>query len=314
MKRATLILAFLFFSTSLTAADSRSGMWSAQLDGDLLHVNLTQPSPRGGFGQNNIGTPIPLASLTGLTRADVNAAAANVWFSLTAPAGTIAFEGRFSNGLGAGNFRFTPSDAFVRDMESLGYDGGFSDEKMLVYTLFGFRPQTIRDLRALGYAIEKRQIDELAIFRVDANFVKEIEALGFARPTLRELVNLRVGRVDAAFIKAMRANFGELTLHQIGELGIMRVTPEYVRELNDAGFKSLTPRQAVDLKIGRITAEKIAAYKRLGYDLTPRQLADFGIHGVTPQFIEEQRAKGEKELTPQRLIELKIFSRVSSRR
>jgi hypothetical protein len=99
----------------------------------------------------------------------------------------------------------------------------------------------------------------------------------------------------------------------MAELGILRVTPQYVRELKSAGLTSLTPKQAVDLKIGRITAAKIDEYKRLGYNLTPRQLADFGIHGVTPKFIEEQRAAGEKNLTPQRLIELKIFSRTARR-
>ena len=81
--------------------------------------------------------------------------------------------------------------------------------------------------------------------------------------------------------------------------------------LKGAGLTSLTPKEATDLKIGRITAAKIAEYRRLGYDLTPGQLRDFGIHDVTPKFIEEARARGEKDLTPQRLIEMKIFSRVA---
>ena len=314
MKHLTLTLALIFLAISLLAADARTGMWSAQLDGDALQVNLVRPSRHDGYGQNNIGTRIRLSSLAGLTAADINASAANVQFALHAPAGTIAFDGRFSNGLGAGNFHFTPSDGFVREMESLGYAGGFSDEKMLLYTIESFQPQTIRDLRALGYTIDKEKIDEIAIFKIDANFVKEITALGFPNPTLRELVNLRVGRVDENFVKEARAIFGDIPVKKVAELGILRVTPEYVRELKGAGLTSLTPQEAVNLKIGGITAAKIAEYKRLGYNLTPRQLADFGIHRITPEFIEEQRAGGEKNLTPERLIELKIFSRVAHRR
>jgi len=314
MKRTTLFFALVFLSTPLFAADARTGMWSAQLDGDALHVNLVRPAPHDGNWQNNIGTKIRLASLTGLAAADVNASAANVQFALHAPAGTIAFDGRFSNGLGAGNFRFTPNDGFVREMESLGYAGGFSDEKMLLYAIEAFQPQTIRDLRALGYTVDKQQLDEIAIFKVDANFVKEITALGFANPTLRELVDLRVGRVDASFVKETRAIFGDMPVKKVAELAILRVTPAYVRELKGAGLTSLTPQQAVNLKIGRITAAKIAEYKRLGYNLTPSQLSDFGIHRITPEFIAEQRAAGEKNLTPERLIELKIFSRVARRR
>lgn len=314
MKRTTLFFALILLSTSLVAADLRTGLWSAQLDGDKLHVNLVRPPQHDGYGQNNIGTSIRLAALTGLTISDVHAPAANVQFALHAPAGTVAFEGRFANGLGAGNYRFTPSDGFLREMESMGYGGGFSDEKMLLFTMESFQPQTIRDLRALGYTIDKSKIDEIAIFKVDASFAKELPALGFPSPALRDMVDFRVGRVDAAFVKEMRElGFDDVSAHQMAELGILRVTPQYVRELKGAGLTPLTPRQAVDLKIGRITAAKIDEYKRLGYDLTPRQLADFGIHGVTPKFIEEQRAAGEKDLTAQRLIELKIFSRTAHR-
>jgi hypothetical protein len=314
MKRPILFLALLFFAASLIA-DSRTGMWSAQIDGDSLHVNLVRPAHDARFGQNNIGTNLRLASLTGLSSAALHAASADVVFSLNEAAGTIAFEGRFSNGLGAGNYRFTPSDAFVREMASLGYDGGFSDEKMLLFTIEEFRPQTIRDLRALGYTIDKSKLEEIAIFKVDANYVRELSALGLEKPALHELVELRVGRVDANFVKEMReVGFDKLSAHQIAELGIMRVTPQYVRELKGAGLTSLTPQQATNLKIGRITAEKIAEYKRLGYDLTPRQLSDFGIHRITPEFIEEMRAAGEKNLTPERLIEMKIFSRAPRRR
>src|SRR5689334_18390527 len=102
MKRAPLFLALALLSTSLIAADLRTGLWSAQLDGDVLYVNFTQPSRDAKFGQNNIGTNIPLASLSGLTKADVEAPLTNAQFALNAPAGTIALEGRFSKGNGAG--------------------------------------------------------------------------------------------------------------------------------------------------------------------------------------------------------------------
>jgi hypothetical protein len=315
MKRPLILLALVFFATSVFAADDRSGVWSARVDGDKLYVNLVQPPRDGNRGQNNIGTNLSFAALTGLTKSDIDADAANVTFSFAAPAGTIAFEGRFSKGLGAGNYRFTPNDAFLREMESLGYSGGFSDERLLIYALHDFRPQSIRELRALGYTIEKRQIDEMAIFRIDANFVKELAALGYPNPTFRELVDMRVGRVDAAFVKGMRdAGYGDISAREMAQLGILGVTPAYVRELKGAGLTSLTPKEATDLKIGRITAALIAEYRRLGYDLTPHQLSEFGIFHVTPQFIEEQRARGEKDLTPRRLIDMKIFSREARRR
>ena len=308
MKRTTLFLALVLLTTPLLASDLRTGLWSAQLDGDALHINLVRPSQQhDGYGENNIGTKIRLELLTGLAAADIQASAANVQFALQAPAGTIAFEGRFSNGLGAGNYRFTPSDGFLREMESMGYSG-FKDEELLMFTMESFRPQTIRDLRALGYTIDKSKIDEIAIFKIDANAVREYAALGYPNLPLRDLVQFRVARIDAAFVKGTREVFGNVSAHDLTQLGILKVTPDYVRELRGAGLASLTPSQATQLKIANITAAKIAEYRRLGYDLTPSQLQQFGIFKITPQFIAEARARDGKDLSPRQLIDMKIFS------
>ena len=307
MKRQLLAFVLIVFATSALCDDLRTGVWSARLDGDALSVNLVRPSRDHEHGTNNIGTNISFAAISGLTKADLAAAAKDVQFTFNAPAGTIAFDGRFSNGLGAGNFRFTPSSAFLGEMGSLGYSG-FKDEELLMFTLESFRPQTIRDLRALGYTIEKRQIDEIAIFKIDANAVHEYAALGYPNLPLRDLVQFRVARIDAAFVKGTRDVFGNVSAHELTQLGILKVTPEYVRELQGAGLKSLTPSQATQLKIGKITAAKIAEYRRLGYDLTPSQLQEFGIFKITPQFIEEARARDGKDLSPRQLINMKIFS------
>src|SRR5439155_9144910 len=111
------------------------------------------------------GFDVALGSVTGLAASDINATAANVQFSLTRPAGTIRLEGRFSDGNGAGSFRFMPNDAFLREMESLGYKE-FTDDDLLVLTAHDFTPQTIRDLRQLGYELTQREVIELAIFRI----------------------------------------------------------------------------------------------------------------------------------------------------
>jgi len=315
MKRNLLILALLFFASFASAADSRTGVWSARLDGDALYVNLVRPSPPSPhheYGTNNIGTNISFASISGLTKADVAAPAKDVQFTFNAPAGTIAFDGRFSNGLGAGNFRFTPSGAFLGEMESLGYSG-FKDDEVLMFALESFRPQTIRDLRALGYTIEKKQIDEIAIFKVDASAVREYGALGYPNLPLRDLVQFRIGHIDAAFVKGIRELFGDVSAHDLAQLGILRVTPDYVREMQGAGLKALTPKEATELKIANITAAKIADYRRLGFNLTPHELQEFGLFKVTPQFIEEARARDGKDLTPRQLIDMKIFNRERSR-
>jgi len=301
------------FTAYAATNDFRSGVWTASLDTDdpgSLEISMFQGKRdnREWRGYNNMmGFDVPLASITGLAASDINASAANVQFSIVRAAGTIRFEGRFSDGNGAGNFRFTPNEGFVREMESMGYKD-FTDNDLIVFAAHDFAPQTIRDLRQLGYEPTRKEVVELAIFRITAAVVKEYTRLGFPNLSIRELVNMRVGRVDAAFVNGMRElGYKDMTAREVANLAILGVTPAYVRELRSAGLTDLTPKQAENLRIGHISAARISEYRKLGYDLEPRQLSDFGIHGVTPQFIEELRAMGYKDLPAKTLIEMKIF-------
>jgi hypothetical protein len=314
MKFTLLILCAIGICFGAYAAtnDSRSGVWTATLredDPSTLEISIFQGKKRTNEwrGYNNImGFDVPLAEVTGLAPSDIGAAAANVQFVLVRPAGTIRFDGRFAEGDGAGNFRFTPSDTFLREMDTLGYKD-FTDDDLLVLAAHDFAPQTVRDMRALGYELTRKEVIELAIFRITANTVREFARLGYANLTLRELVNMRVGRVDAAYVNGMRELGYTLSAREVANLAILGVTPAYVRELKTAGLTNLSAREAENLKIGHITAKRIDEYRRMGYSLEPRQLSDFGIHGVTPQYIEELRALGYKDIPASKLIEMKIF-------
>jgi hypothetical protein len=314
MKCSLLVLCAIAvcFTAYSATTDLRSGVWTASLrenDPSTLEVSLFQGKNKSHLwrGYNNImGFDAPLAAVTGLAASDVNSAAANVQFALIRPAGTIGFEGRFSDGNGAGNFRFTPNEAFIKEMESLGYKE-FTDDDLLVLAAHDFAPQTIRDLRQMGYEPTRKEVVELAIFRINAALVREYARLGYPNLAIRELVNMRVGRVDAAYVNGMRELGYTLSAREVANLAILGVTPAYVRELKAAGLTNLSAREAENLRVGNITAKRIEEYRRMGYDLEPRKLADFGIHGVTPQYIEELRALGYKDISAKDLIEMRIF-------
>jgi hypothetical protein len=317
MKTALLILLAVAICFAVYAAgDSREGVWTAEVNADGTALQMTlfrghrdNHAGVGRYGMNNnvMGFELSLASLTGLTTSEIKSTAANVQFALSRPAGNITFEGRFANGNGAGNFKFAPSEPFVRDMASLGY-AAFKDDDLLMFATTEFSPQTVRDLRALGYQPTQKEIEEVAIFRIDAKAIREYARLGYPNLTLRELVNFRVGNVDAAYVNGMRElGYTDVPAHKLANLAILGVTPAYVRDLRGAGLTNLTPQETEQLRIGNITVARINEYKHLGYTLSPHELSDFGIHGVTPKTIEELRAMGYTNLTAHQLIEMRIF-------
>jgi len=306
------IIAVAICFSVYAASDARSGVWTADLRDDRLQMTLFRGKEgserRGmGFGWNNImGFDDALASYSGLSKADLLSPAANVQFELRRPAGVIAFEGRVANGTGAGHFKFTPSEAFVREMETLGYRD-FKDDELLVFAAHDFAPQTIRDLRAMGYQPTQREVEEIAIFRITPDFLREITRAGYSNLTLREAVNFRVGRVDAAYINEIRAlGYKELTARQLADMAILGVTPAYIRDMRSAGLSDLTAHQLTDLRVGNVTLSRIEDYRKLGYtNLTAHQLSEMGIFHVTPDYIRKLAEKGFTNVPVEKLLRLR---------
>ena len=101
MKTALLILLAIAICFAVYAAtDSRNGVWTAELntDGTTLQMTIFRGNHesrsgihRGGWN-NTMGFELSLASITGLSIADIKSTAANVQFTMTRPAGTIQFR------------------------------------------------------------------------------------------------------------------------------------------------------------------------------------------------------------------------------
>ena len=95
------------------------------------------------------------------------------------------------------------------------------------------------------------------------------------------------------------------------KMKIHGVTPEFVRQTRELGFKDLSIDDLVKMRIHRVTPEYIKAIRDLGYaNVTVDQLVKLRIHGVTPEFIKEVRAMGFKDdMDSDEIIELAIHGR-----
>ena len=295
--------------SAYAASDVRNGVWTAELQNDQLEMTIFHGQQRAGIHggmQSIMGLEEPLSSFTGLKKEDVSSSGANLQFELRRAAGTCAFEGRMASGTGAGHYRFTPSDTFLRDMESLGYSD-FKDEMLLVFAVNDFSPQTIRDLKAMGYDPTRHEVEEIAIFRITPEFLKEMARAGYSDLSMRDAVNFRVGRVDAAYVNEMRElGYENLPAKKLADMAIIGVTPAYVREMRAAGLGELSTRQLTDLRIGNVSAKRIEEYRKLGYDkLTAKQLSEMGIFGVTPDYIRKLSEKGYNNVPVEKLLQLR---------
>lgn len=244
-----LIVLTLVVAVAAYAAQTLSGVWTAQIDGDSLELNLVRSRDVKRQSLSMMGMSISIASLGPITATTLTAPAADVKFSLDRAAGTLDFEGQFAGGTGAGHFSFNPSEKFVRDMEVLGYRG-FRDQDLLVFAMTDLSPAMLRELDGMGYAPTRRQLDDVAIFHITPAFIREMQRVGYGKLTLRELTDFRVHHVTPKYIEELRTlGYGNLPARQLIEMRIFRVTPEYIRKLKANGYTGVPVRKLIALRM-----------------------------------------------------------------
>src|SRR5437899_1080311 len=145
------------------AGDALTGTWTAEpatwkaasAHGPLVQLSLSRR--RGTHGNSQHSNPVALAELRGLTADQLGADASSASFTLERDAGRFSFEGTFRRGEGAGHFTFTARPEFVAAMRGLGY--ALDDEKLYSMAILDVSREFVRQLDALGYT--RLDVDDL---------------------------------------------------------------------------------------------------------------------------------------------------------
>src|SRR5262249_49482942 len=119
-----LLAAALTALVPLPAQDTApiGGQWVIDSIGIPDQVQLTLHRSFGKNGSLTNSSAIVLGALHGLNRAQMDSAnGTTAQFSIARDAGTLACEGYFKRGNGAGTFTFSPSPGFAAEMRKLGY-------------------------------------------------------------------------------------------------------------------------------------------------------------------------------------------------
>ena len=311
MKRFGFAALFLLVLAQACAARDISGAWTAVQSDD----------PSRGFhfmmnldGDGNVGRTYERTDFAGLTAEQVSAEARTpVAFDLRREAGTIHFEGAFRNGRGAGDFTFAPDVSFGRKLHEIGvdFDADRGDETSRLFTLAtqDVTIDFIRSMQAIGYRESLEQYIAFRIFRVDPEYVKAMEGVGFKRLSAEKLVETRIHGATPDYIRDMRAHGENLSLDDYIQSRIFRVTPEFADEMKKLGYAGLDHDQLVAFRIHGVTPEFVDELKKLGYrNVSADDLVAMRIHGVTPSFIKKADDAAGRKVSVDRLIEMRIFN------
>lgn len=312
MMRALIASCLLLAATPVAHAGTRgvTGAWTATVSerrSDRLEMSL-----RFGHSEND-GAQYDLAELAGLTGAQLaSSTRVPVEFELRREAGTVAFDGTFREGAGAGQFTFTPNHDFPRTLRSLGVDfepdHGDADHELFVLTLFDVSSEFIRSMQAIGYKVDVQKYVEFRIFKVDPDYVRDMNSVGFRNLSADKLVETKIHGATPDYIRERRAKGDDLSLDDYIQERIFQITPEFADEIARAGYANLDHDKLVQFKIQGVTPEFIQQLRDLGYThVAADDLVAMRIHGVSPEFIRRVNAAGYKRVPIEKLVQMRIF-------
>lgn len=295
---------------ALAAPKTVTGSWTAYVtDKDPERLQFMMQHRK--HGQN--GSTWDRKVFEGLTAAQVQSpTSVPVAFAMKREAGTIAYEGTFKAGDGAGQFTFDSNPEYAKALRSLGLelDAKESDEQQLFsLALFDVSTSYIRSMQALGYKERLEQYIAFRIFKVDPDYVREMEKVGFKNLSANKLVETKIHGATPDYIREMRAAGQDLSLDDYVQSRIFQVTPEFKAEMSQAGYPGLDNEVLTQFRIHDVSTSYIRELRQLGYTKVPAQkLVEMRIHGVTPEFIRRVEAAGYRNVPVDKLVQMRIFN------
>jgi len=312
--RILIAAALLAAQTATGAVQSADihGTWSAEIHGGKVFLQTRTEAPpdrnRNGnwSGDWSMGNSLPIEEVSGLAN-DEHLTVGSLRFELRREAGTLAFEGMFRDGRGAGLFTFAPRAEFASEMKRLGYADEIPLWRRYQMAVQDVGPRYITALKSEGF--DKLTLDEITRARnhgVTLEYIKAMKAEGYKAATIEDLVRTRDHGVTPQYIQEMRrAGFASATIEDLVRAKDHGVTAAYVTELRSHGYSGLPLADVVRARDHGVTADYLADMKAIVKDATLAQVIRMRDHGVTPGFVSHARARGFTTTDPEELVRLK---------
>jgi hypothetical protein len=277
---------FVIGSYVIVAQNVITGDWRGDTkdeNPDKIQLNFEIRTEKGG--RNNHGSSFAYSDLQGLSRDQ--AQNGKVSFSLAREAGTIQCDGTFTNGKGAGTFRFTPNYGFADAMKSRGFDFAKSskhgqvdlDMRLFTATTLNVTTAFADDLKSANFGpLDVDDLFKAVIFKITPQFMAEMKATGFPDLGMEELVKARIFKIDADYVRQVREmGFDKEDFEGLVKFRIFKVTPELLASLKNEGFNDLSAEQVVKFRIFNIDQDFIRQAKAEDPNVTVEQLVEMKI-------------------------------------
>ena len=131
----------------------------------------------------------------------------------------------------------------------------------------------------LGFSGLEGKLETLAFFDVKTAWVQSLQQTGIAGMTTDKIIPLRIFNVDK----------------------------EYVESITALGYDLPNADKLIELKVQGVNAAEVREMRGLGYKPNLDELVQIRIFHITPDFVRRMQARGLKNLTIAKLVQIRIF-------
>ena len=256
---------------------------------------------------SNWGREVPLAALSGLSEAQLNAEGAPVAFTMRRDAGDFRCKGVAGQGRGVGTCVYAANPAFPAALARRGIPGGLQPYQQFQLTMSDIGFAYLDELKREAYATPTA--DDLVRAGTHGAGLKQLLAMnaaGYRFGDVATFVHARDHGVSARYIEALKAaGYTRLSAADLVHLRDHGVSATYIAELKDAGYTGLSAGDLVHLRDHGVSGAFVGELRAMGYDRLPTQdLARLRDHGVSAGFIHTANQSGTR-LSTDELIRLR---------
>jgi hypothetical protein len=191
---------------------------------------------------------------------------------------------------------------YVRSMQAEGLK--IDPDDLIGMKVQGITPEYIHQLREQGLKLDADELIGLKVQGITPAYIQQMKALGLGTDA-DDLIGMKVQGITPEYVSEMRATGMKVDSDGLIGMKVQGITPAYVKEIQALGLHA-DPDDIIGMKVQGITPEYVKSLQSAGFKFDVDDLIGAKVQGVTPQFIESARSHGFKDLTLEKLIELKV--------
>lgn len=198
---------------------------------------------------------------------------------------------------------------YVKELRAMGFNP--DADAIVGMKVQGITAEYVKGMKDAGIQADADQIVGLKVQGVTPEYVRELQSLGM-KLDADEVVGMKVQGVTAAYVKGLRDQGLNPSADDVVGMRVQGVTPEYIRDIRALGLNP-SADELVGMKVQSVSADYIKALQSAGFKPDVDEIIGAKVQGVTPEFIESARKHGFKDLTLDKLIQLKNLGILDSK-